>query len=99
MAVGNAHKFPGFLTSALTQLSLQSHRLLFSHEVRGENKPERKLASSGHQTHYQQVMSQTRSLMSHPGRPPISLNRLTILILEGFISLSSLAVVMWESSR
>ena len=35
MAVGDAHVFPGFLT----QLSFESHRLLFSHallEVRGE---------------------------------------------------------------
>ena len=38
------HTFPGFLTPVLTQISFQSHRLLFSHasaEVRGENKPER----------------------------------------------------------
>ena len=31
MAVGDAHVFPGFLTPALTQLSFQSYRLLFSH--------------------------------------------------------------------
>ena len=31
MAVGDAHMFPGFLTSKLRQLSFQSHRLLFSH--------------------------------------------------------------------
>ena len=46
MAVGNTHVFPGFLTPVLTQLSFQSERLLFSHasaEVRGENKPERKV--------------------------------------------------------
>ena len=39
MAVGDAHVFPGFLTPVLTQLSFQSHRLLFSHasaEVRGD---------------------------------------------------------------
>ena len=42
MAVRDAHVFPGFLTSVLTRLSFQSHRLLFSHassEVRGENTP------------------------------------------------------------
>ena len=42
--VGDAHVFPGFLTAVLTQLSFQSHRILFSHasaEVRGENTPER----------------------------------------------------------
>ena len=39
MAVGDAHVFPSFLAPALTQVSFQSHRLLFSHasEVRGEN--------------------------------------------------------------
>ena len=45
MAVGDVHVLPGFLTSVLTQLSFQSHRLLFSHasaEIRGENTPERK---------------------------------------------------------
>ena len=39
MAVGDAHVFPGFLTPVLTQLTFQSHQLLFSHasaEVRGE---------------------------------------------------------------
>ena len=29
MAVGSAHMFPDFLTPVLTQLSFQSHRLLF----------------------------------------------------------------------
>ena len=31
MVVGDAHVFPGFLIPVLTQLSFQSHRLLFSH--------------------------------------------------------------------
>ena len=64
MAVGEAHVFPGFLTSVLTQLSFQSHWLLFSHasaEVRGKNTPERKFASTGYQTRNHQVMSLTRS--------------------------------------
>ena len=46
MAVGDAHVFPGFLTPVLTQLSFQSHRLLFSHasaEVRGEKYAEKKV--------------------------------------------------------
>ena len=50
MAVGDAYMFPGFLTPVLTQLSFQSHRLLFSDasaEVRGENTPERKVTSTG----------------------------------------------------
>ena len=71
MAVGDAHVFPGLLTSVLTQLFFKSHRLLFSRasaEVRGENKPERKFALTGYQTHSHQVMSPTRLLLSHPGR-------------------------------
>ena len=67
MAVGDSHVFPGFLTPVLTQLSFQSHRLLFPHasaEVRGENTPERKFASTGSRTHDHQVMSPT---LSHPG--------------------------------
>ena len=58
-AVGDAHVFPGFLTSIRTQISFQSHRLLVSHasaEVRGE----RNLASTGSRTHNHQVMSLTR---------------------------------------
>ena len=31
MAVGDAYVFPSFLTPVLTQISFQSHRLLFSH--------------------------------------------------------------------
>ena len=50
--------------------SFQSHQLLFSHastEVRGENAPERKVTSTGDRTHNHQVMSPTRSPLSHPG--------------------------------
>ena len=70
MAVGDAYVFPGFLTPVLTLLFFQSHRLLFSHasaEVRGENMPERKVASTWDRTHNHQVMSPTRSPLSHPG--------------------------------
>ena len=66
----SVHVFPGFLTPILTRLSFQSHRLLFSHasaEVKGENTPERKFASSGDRTHNHQVMSPTRSPLNHPG--------------------------------
>ena len=45
MAVGDAYVFPGFLTPVPTQISFQSHQLLFSHasaEVRGENKTGKK---------------------------------------------------------
>ena len=70
MAVGDAHVFPGFLTPVLTQLYFQSHQLRFSHasaEVRDENTPEEKFASTEYRTHNHQVMSQTRSPLSHPG--------------------------------
>ena len=74
MAVGDAYVFPGFLTPVLTLLFFQSHRLLFSHasaEVRGENTPERKVASTWDRTHNHQVMSPTRSPLSHPGGYPL----------------------------
>ena len=83
MAVGDAHVFRGFLTPVLTQISFQSHQLLFSHasaEVRGGNTPERNFASTrgGNtlernfastrgRTHNHQVMSPTCSPLSHPG--------------------------------
>ena len=70
MAVGDAHVFPGFLTPVLTQLSFQSHQLLFSRasaEERGENTPGRKFASTRSKIHNHQVMHPTCSPMSHPG--------------------------------
>ena len=71
MAVVDAHVFPGFLTPVLTELSILSHRLLFSHasaEVIGENTTERKLASTVPRTHNHHVISPTRSPLSHPQR-------------------------------
>ena len=72
MVVGDAYVFPGFLTPALTQLFFPKPlpKLLFSHasaNVRGQNTPERKVASTGDRTHNHQVMSLTRSPLSHPG--------------------------------
>ena len=82
MAVGEAHVFPGFLTPVLTQLSFRSHQL-FSHasvEVRGENMPERKFASTRSRTRNHKVMSQTHSPLSHPqGRGPIVIQNGIIL--------------------
>ena len=75
MTVGDAHVLPGFLTPVVTQLSFQNHRLLFSYAsagVRGENTPERKFALTGPRTHNQQVMSPTRSPLSHPGRANVA---------------------------
>ena len=69
MAVRHAHVFPGFLTPVPTQLSFQSHQLLFSHalvEVRGENTPERKFTTTGYRTWDHQVTSLTCSPLSHP---------------------------------
>ena len=77
MAVGDTHVFPSFLTSELTQISLQSHRLLFSHasaEMRGENTSERNFASTGSRTHNHKVMSPTRSPLSHQGRMKLCQN-------------------------
>ena len=71
MVVGDAHVFPGFLTPVLTQLSFQSHQLLFSHasaEVRGENMPQRKFASAEDPNHNHQVMSPTHSQLGHQGK-------------------------------
>ena len=50
--------------------SFPSHQLLFLHasaEVRGKNTPDRKVTSTGDQTHKHQVMSLTCSPLSHPG--------------------------------
>ena len=60
--VGDTYVFSGFFTPVLTQLSLQSHGLLFSHasaEMRGKNTPERKLASTVYRTRNHQVTSPT----------------------------------------
>ena len=70
MAVSDTNVFPGFLSPVLTQLFFPKPRLLFSHasaEVRGKNMPERKFASTGDRTHNHQIMSPTRSPLSHPG--------------------------------
>ena len=71
MAVGDAHVFPGFLTPVLTQLFFPKPPTTFlkpaSVEVRDENTPERKVASTGDRTHNHQVMSPTRSPLSHLG--------------------------------
>ena len=63
MAVGDAHVFPGFLTLVLTQLFFPKPLTTF---LTCENTAERKVASTGDQTHNHMVMSLTRSLLSHP---------------------------------
>ena len=62
--------FLAFLIPVRIYLSFESHRLLFSRgspDVRGEDTPERKFASTGYRTHNHQVMSPTRSPLGHPG--------------------------------
>ena len=62
--------FLAFSHKYLHNFSFQSHQLPFPHastEVRGKNKPERKVASTGDQTHNHQVMSPKPSPLSHPG--------------------------------
>ena len=64
------YELPGFLPPVLTPLFLPKPLTTFSHasaEVRGENTPERKVASTGDRTHNHQVMSHTRSPLSLSG--------------------------------
>ena len=70
MAVGDTYVFPDFLTPVRTQISFQSHRLLFSHasaEVRGENTPERNFAPTRSRTHKHQVMMSDMLTTEPPG--------------------------------
>ena len=70
MAVGDAHV--SWLSHTSTKTTFLSKATdYFSHfassEVRGENTPERKVASTRDRTHNRQVMSQTCSPLSHLG--------------------------------
>ena len=79
MAVGDADVFSGFLTPVLTQLSFQSHRLLFSHalaEVRGVNTPERKFASTLSRTHKRVPGHESHMLTTEPPGRDLENNRL-----------------------
>ena len=69
MAVGDAHVFPGFLTAVLTQISFQSHQLLFSHasaEVRVENMPGKKFRLNW-VSNSQPPGHESNTPLSHPG--------------------------------
>ena len=85
MAVGDAYVFPGFLTPVLTQLFFPKPPTAFltcfyaSAEVRGENTPERKVASTGDRTHNHQVTSPTRSPLSHPGGRKTGVNCIFVM--------------------
>ena len=70
MAVGDAYVFPGFLTPVLTQLFFPKPPTTFpTGFCRGERRKYagKKVASAGDRTHSHQVMSPTRSPLSHPG--------------------------------
>ena len=68
MVVVDTYVFQEWLSHTSTNnFSFQSHQLLFPHapaDVKGENTPERKVASTGDRTHNQYVMSLTRSPLS-----------------------------------
>ena len=72
MVVGDALHVSWLSHTSTNTTFLSKATNFFSHnavaEVRGENMPERKLASTGDQTHNHQVMSQIRSPLSHLGR-------------------------------
>ena len=61
---------PGHESDALTTGPPFSHA---SVEMRGENTPERKFASTGDRTHNHQVMSPACTLLSHPGGAGLSI--------------------------
>ena len=68
MAVGDERV--SWLSHTSTNTTFLSKATDYAHlsaEVRGENTPERKFASTGNRTHNHQVMSPTRSPLSHPG--------------------------------
>ena len=70
MAVGEAHVFTGFLTPALTRIFFPKPPTTFlSCFCRGQRRKYagRKFASTGDRTHNHQVMSPTRSPLSHLG--------------------------------
>ena len=70
MAVNDAHVFPGFLTPVLTELYFQRHKLLFSHasaEVEKQKYIRKKVCLNQVSNLNNQVMSPTRSPLSHPG--------------------------------
>ena len=90
-------------TSTNTIFFFQIHQLLFSHasvEVRGENTPERKFASTGDRTHNHRVMSPTRSRLSHPvGAKKVNWNVRTLCmryIVRGFANVLSWEEIEWS---
>ena len=71
MAVGDAYVFPGFLTPVLTKLFFPKPPTTFrTCFCRGERRKyaRKKIASTGNRTHNHQVISPTRSSLSHASR-------------------------------
>ena len=70
MAVGDAYVFPGFLTPVVTQLFFPkpptTFLTCFCRDERRKYAGTKKVASTGDRIHNHQVMSQTRSPLSHP---------------------------------
>ena len=98
--------FPGvcpcFLTTALTQTSFQWHRLLSSNastKVRDENTPERKFAWTGYRTHNHQVMSLTRSPLSHPDGGPGFWNLMRCHCRKKFSGSTSISTLIFFSTQ
>ena len=86
MAVGDAHVFPGFLTPVLTQLSFQSHRLLFSHasaEVRYAGKKVCLNRVSNSQPPGHESDTARRSPLTHPGDLKYVLRRVENIVGKG----------------
>ena len=77
MVVGEAYVFPGFLTPVLTHFFFPKPPTTFlTCYWRGENTPDRKVATTGDRNHNHQVMSPTRSPLSHSGGDRGSVNPL-----------------------
>ena len=101
MVVGDAHVFPGILTPALTQLSFQSHRLLFSHVFcRAERrkyagKKVRLYRGSNSQP---PALSPTHSPLSHPGGAYNTIHALVSILSMDKSWLTSLKDIVYQYS-
>ena len=97
--------FPGFFTRVLTQLFFPKQPTTFltrfcsgERQKKKKKTPERNVASTGDRTHNHQIMSPTRSPLSHPGgalssSPSFSCKKLRHFV----ISLLLLNIYTWNS--
>ena len=96
MAVGDAHVFPGFLTSVLTQLfSLKPPTTFLTCLSRGERRkyPGKTVLLNSHQ-----VMSPTRSPPSHPGGARLESDTAISFFMSVFYSISFFMSVFFSIS-